>query len=429
MAKSFKSMQKIKVLMYCDSPTCATGFGNVSRNIAEALHRTGKYDIDVLGINFFGDPHNFPYRIWPVMNNNDRDPYGRKKVFNMIPQMDFDILFFLQDSFILDFLPPLHDRLRGEGKKFKSIAYYPIDGTPKLEWLKDVNAVDYLVAYTEFGARLSQAVYPNIQDLRVIPHGANVIDFKPLPKNEVKEFKSMYFGKHADRFIVTNVNRNQQRKDIPRSIAAFREFKKECPNSLLYLHMAIRDQGWDLAEVVKSYGFSISEDVIFPENFGPNQGYPVQILNLIYNASDLVVSTSIGEGFGLGWVESMSTKTPVLMPDNTAMTEFITEDKGYLAKSGSNPSLFTVMPHDNEVIRPLVDVEDMAQKMIYIYNNYDEALQKANRAYHWVKDEMTWQGKIGMQWTDLFNEAIKSLRSDKVNNLTNSKKFIEAEVI
>ena len=52
-------LPKIKVLAYCDSPTCATGFGTVSRNIFEGLQNTGRYQVDVLGINYWGDPHTF----------------------------------------------------------------------------------------------------------------------------------------------------------------------------------------------------------------------------------------------------------------------------------------------------------------------------------------------------------------------------------
>ena len=54
--------------------------------------------------------------------------------------------------------------------------------------------------------------------------------------------------------------------------------------------MAKKDQGWDLMEVVKSYGLSSTEDVIFPENFGPNQGYPRNIVNMVYN---IRISTGI----------------------------------------------------------------------------------------------------------------------------------------
>src|SRR3989304_5590540 len=97
--------ENCNVLCYLDTPTCATGFATVSRNILLNLHQTGKFNISVLGINYWGDPHNFPFSIWPVGVNNDHDPYGRKKVITMIEEAEFDILFCLQDSFILTFLP------------------------------------------------------------------------------------------------------------------------------------------------------------------------------------------------------------------------------------------------------------------------------------------------------------------------------------
>jgi D-inositol-3-phosphate glycosyltransferase len=405
--------KKIKVLAYCDAPTCATGFGTVSRNILSGLYMTGKYDIDVLGINYWGDPHNFPFRIWPTGTNSEKDPYGRKKVCNMIPRMEYDLLFFLQDSFIMDFLPELHNYLRmNAGKKFKSICYFPVDGKPKKNWMKNVDACDYAVAYSEFGKAMAYEVYKEMKELHVIPHGANTKDYHVLDKEEVANFRTQYFGALADKFIITNLNRNQQRKDIPRTIQAFAEFRKEVPDSVLYLHMAKVDQGWNLPEVLNAYGLSISEDVIFPENFGPNQGYPREIVNMIYNISDVVVSTTLGEGWGLSWTEAMATKTPVVMPANTALVESITEDRGWLAKSGSDPSLFTVLPHDNEVIRPLVDVNDMVKQLLEIYNNPEEAKRRAENAYRWVMTKMDWQSSIVPKWVEIFDNAYESLMSD-----------------
>ena len=257
--------KKIRVLAYCDSPTCATGFGTVSRNIFEGLHKTGKYEIDVLGINYWGDPHNFPYRIWPTGTNQDRDPYGRKKVCQMIPQMEYDILFFLQDTFILDFLPELMPYLKEQKKDAPSICYFPIDGTPKENWIKNVSVCDTIVAYSEFGKTQSLSVFPELtaDEIDVIPHGVNTSNFHPMPAGDVEQFRKQYFGPHADKFIFTNLNRNQQRKDIPRTIQAFAEFRKEVPDSLLYLHMAKVDQGWNLPEVIRAYGFNMSDDVIF----------------------------------------------------------------------------------------------------------------------------------------------------------------------
>lgn len=411
--QTLQSQEKIKVLAYCDAPTCATGFGTVSRNIFEALYRTGRYDIDILGINFWGDPHNFPHRIWPTGTNQQKDPYGRQKVVNMIPQMDFDLLFFLQDTFILDFLPTLMPHVKTQRQKsFKSIVYYPIDSMLKSKWAQNIDVIDTLVAYCEFGKQETLKALPD-RDVRVINHGINTEDYFPLSDNEKKAFRSQYFGPQADKFIITNLNRNQQRKDIPRTLIAFKKFRETVPDSLLYLHMAMKDQGWDLPEICKSMGFDISQDVIFPQNFGPNQGYPKEIVNALYNVSDVVLSTTTGEGFGLSWIESMATKTPIIMPNNTAMSEFITEDRGYLVKSGSNDSLYTILPHDNEVLRPLVDVDDLVNKLVHVYNNREEAAQKAENAYKWVVEEMDWQKGIAKQWVELFDESYEKIDEDK----------------
>jgi len=409
-----KDSKKIKVMAYCDSPSCATGFAMVSRNIFAALYNTGRYDIDVFGINYWGDPHNYPYRIWPA-GTGSQDPYGRQKAVNMIPKMDFDILFLLQDSFIMDFLPTLLPHLKTQRMKpFKSILYFPVDSTLKPAWGKNINDADVLVAYAEFAKEIALKVLPERTDMKIIPHGVNLKEFYPLPKAEIDAFRRDFFRGQSDKFIISNFNRNQQRKDIPRTLQAFKEFRKQVPDSILFLLMAMKDQGWDLPELCRQMDLDITKDVIFPQNFGPNRGYPREIVNALYNASDVVVSTTLGEGFGLHWIEAMAAKAPTLMPRNTAMEEFITDDIGYLMNSGSSPSLWTTLPHDNEVMRPLVDVDDMVAKLVHIYNNPQEAKQKAENAYKWVTRSMGWDGAIGNMWIKLFDETVVTLGKDTV---------------
>ena len=425
--------KKIKVLAYCDSPTCATGFGTVSRNIFEGLYKTGKYDIEVLGINYWGDPHDFPYKIWPVGTNNERDPYGRQKVLNMIPRMDFDLLFFLQDSFILDFLPTLLPNLKANRQKpFKSILYYPVDSVIKEKWGKNITQADYMVAYSEFGRKETLKVLPYREDITVIPHGVNTKEYFPLPENVIKDFREKYFKQFANHFIITNVNRNQQRKDLPRTISAFKKFRETVPESILYLHMAMKDQGWDLAEVCKAYEMDTTRDVIFPSNFGPNQGYPRDMVNLIYNASDVVVSTTLGEGFGLAWMEALSAKTPIIMPANTMLPEFITEETGYLCKSGGDPSLYTTIQFDNEVIRPLTDVNDLVKVLLDIYNNREEAERRATNGYKWINNSMDWIRHIVPQWVKVFEKAYSEMMQQAQTGIEiidpSIKKVIASEV-
>lgn len=405
--------EKIKLLCYCDF-SCATGFSTVSTNVLTGLYNTGRYDITVFAINYWGDytPLQSMFKLFPA-GTGSQDPYGRQKFINMVPGMQFDLVFFLQDTFILDFLPTLMPHLKKiKGDTFRSVCYYPMDSTIKPEWANNISYVDQLVAYANFGKQTTLKSLPG-RDIKVIPHGVDTKEFYPLKDGpgaeEFKAFKNQYFGTLKDKFIITNVNRNQQRKDIPRTMQAFAEFRKEAPDSILYLHMAQKDQGWDLPELCKYFDFDTSKDVIFPQNFGPNQGYPRPVVNALYNCSDVVVSTCLGEGFGLSWIEAMATKTPVIMPNNTAMTEFITEDKGYLVDSGTNPSLWTCLPHDNEVRRPLVDVEHMVEALLHVYNNRDEAQQKAENAYKWVTTEMDWQNNIVPRWIKLFDEEYEKI--------------------
>ena len=412
--------KKTRILFYGDAPPVATGFGTVSRNILLPLHNTGKYDITVLGINYWGEPHEFPFPIWPVGMNQDQDPYGRKLVTERIESSEFDILFMIQDSFILDFAKDLIPKLK-YSKKFKSIIYFPIDGVPKQEWVEAMAVADYPVTYTKFGFNECKKAYPPIKDnLRIIPHGANVKDFYPVDYKNLMEFRTRYFGPLADRFIVTNVNRNQQRKDIPKTILAFKEFKDRIGKdgaAVLYLHMAVDDQGWKLDEVVKACGLEINRDVVFPVNFGPNRGFPVDILNLIYNVSDAVVSSTTGEGWGLAQTEAMSARVPIISPDNTACSDIVGRDRGLLVKSGHDVDHFTVLPHDNEILRPVISIGDMAEKLETLYR--DEVLRHrlAENGMKWVHNNLVWEKNIVPKWEALVDEAVASLEEGDSDDL------------
>lgn len=402
--------EKIKLLFYGDSPTVSTGFGTVSRNILMGLHATGKYDIKVLGVNMWGDPHPYPFPIWPI-GIGSNDPYGRQRAFDMMARnFDYDVLFLFQDSFILESLVATGlDKLR-QTKSFVSMSYFPIDGIPKKSWIDCMNMIDVPVTYTEFGKMESILACPSISNkLKVIPHGVNIKDFYPLPEEATASFRKQYFGKHADKFIVTNLNRNQQRKDIPRTLLAFKHFKQRRPNSALYLHMATKDQGWDLSEVCKGMGLQLGEDVLMPgANFGPNQGFPISVVNQIYNASDVVISTTVGEGFGLSTVEAMACRTPLIFPRNTALTEIIgaDEERGYLIASGATPNDFTVLPNDNEVLRPLASVTELVEKLMFVYDNSDAAKAKADAAYTWVTSNLIWDRHIVPMWDELIMKAV-----------------------
>ena len=409
-------MKKIKILAYCDSPTVATGFGTVSRNVLAQLHASGKYEVDIFGINYHGEPHTLPYRIWPAADHQTGDPYGRRKFCYFALEHDFDILWILQDTFIVDFVPELIKHLKNNRvKSFRTVMYFPVDSILREEWCANIAQVDKLVAYTEFGKTALLKYTKDLKsDVAVIHHGVDMSLFKPLDAMEIKKFRESYFSIGKDRFIFMNINRNQQRKDIPRTIQAFKEFKKMVPESMLYLHMCAIDQGWNIPKLLTEMGVQLGRDVVLPDKMEPNQGFPLDVINYLYNSCDCVISTTLGEGFGISWLEAMACKTPTIMPNNTAMAELISKDCGFLAESGNNSSLWTALPNDNDIPRPLVDVDDLVSKMCYVYDNYQEAKVKADNAYNWVKSDMQWSGKIANQWLAVFDKEVEKLSASSV---------------
>lgn len=404
--------KKTRIVFYGDAPSVATGFGKVSSNILPYLHNTGKYEIYCFGVNYMGIPHPYPFQIYPMLPNPQGDPYGREKIQQILPQMDFDILFLLQDSFIMTFLPQLIQEMKRRGKNFRSLVYFPIDGVPWPEWIEAMSAADVPVTYTHWGRSQCMKAYPGIADrLRVIPHGISLREFFPVSDEERGRLRKMYFGPHADKFIVINVNRNQQRKDIPSTMMAFKEFKKTCPKSLLYLHCAEKDVGWDLNRVARHLDLKIGEEVVFPKDFNVNTGFPVKIVNELYNCADVCVSAALGEGWGLSSTEAMATKTPCIFPDNTSLTEIFADGRGFLCRSGDTPNQQIVLPMDNDVIRPRMNINDMVKFLKRLYEKPDIGRRMAEKAYDWVIHTLQWERHIDPIFESIIDGLVEDLRA------------------
>ena len=407
-----ENKRKIRLVFYGDAPSVATGFGKVSSNILPRLYGSGDYEIYCFGVNYMGVPHPYPFQIYPMLPNPQGDPYGREKITQILPQLEFDVAFFLQDSFIMTFLPDLINNMKKMGKRFRTLVYFPIDGEPWAEWIQAMSAADICATYTEFGRKQCITKHPAIESkLTVIPHGISFAEFFPHPPERRAQLRQMYFGPHAKKFIVINVNRNQQRKDIPAAMLAFKEFKRECPNSLLYLHCAEKDVGWALPKVAENMGLVVGEDLIFPRNFNVNSGYPVSVVNDLYNCADVCISTAVGEGWGLSSVEAMATKTPCIFPDNTSLTEIFADGRGLLCRSGDTPNMKIVLPMDNEIIRPRTNINDMVKYLKRLYDKPIIGQQMAEKAFKWVTENLLWERDIVPKFDSLLKQLYNDLQT------------------
>lgn len=457
--KKTEDKKIIKMLCFIDSPACATGFGRVAEGIFFNLAQTGRYDIDIFGINDRGgwkDPEKYPYRIFPATRMGMQDFYGRGRFLNIIRGGDpdlkppWDIIFFLQDPFILEqplvvfnrgmmamidhFYKQYREKARPE-QWFKTVYYIPIDSPIKANWVKDAIAyANYQIAYTNYGKeqieRANQSLTkPCELNLKVIYHGTNTEDFYPVEEKVKMEFKREFFkGKVSqDAFIISIVARNQMRKDIPRAMKIFREFQKRRPDSFLYIHAKENDSWGSLMEYARNFDLELGKDWTFPKGFDENVGFPKEALNLLYNISDVHLYTTHGEGFGLPITESMATKTINVAPNVTSIPEIFNsvgkdielEDiekdnglRGIPVKSHSTTSEWvTYGPTDYERIRPLANVDDAVRKLIWVYDNPDKAKTIAEKGHQWIQ-KYTWK-EIANQWDKLFQEVYQALEIER----------------
>lgn len=419
--------QKIRMLCLFDY-CCATGFASVSSNIMRELKKTDKYDVDILGINYTGDPYDstkFPFNVYPAVtietmhHGQNMDVYGRDKFLSMLVNGNYDLVFIIQDTFVVQtFSAKMFELIEQMPKKPKTIFYYPLDAAPDTSWIQDTVAkMDYPVPYTGYAAEETLKVLPDITKLRKpMYHGTNTDEFFYIPdRKEVQKFRHDFFdnGVVDNKFLILNVNRNQPRKDILRSLQVIKCLRELGDlDSILYLHMQYNDAGGNILTQAQQLGLEIGKDYILPtpQIFNSQHGIPIGKLNMLYNAADCLITTTHGEGWGLSLTEAMATKTPVVAPNNTSMTEMLADNRGKLVESGESWESWIVKEaNDNSRLRPIVNVEKMARAILEVKAKKD--LPDIDNAHAWVH-KYSWSN-ICKEWVALFQEAASAAKQEE----------------
>ncbi len=305
-------------ILYCGDCNVQTGFGRVAENLLPALAK--EHEIHVLAVNYWGDPHDMPFSLYPAMVGGS-DPFGSHRLPELIARVQPDLIFAVNDIWVLKMLWERAQPYK-EQFGFKWYGYFPVDS---YGFFPDVfhgcEEWDGMGTYTQFGleeVRKAGCALP----CDVIAHGIDRNTFFPIDRNEARK----ELGIPEDQFIVFNGNRNQPRKRIDLTIKAFIEFALGKPDARLWLNMGVKDQGWDIVplfqRMARDYGYDAEGKLILTsKDFDTTRCLPVDKLNVVYNACDIGINTCIGEGWGLVNFEHAATKTAQLVPDHTSLAE------------------------------------------------------------------------------------------------------------
>lgn len=322
-------------ILWIGDAVATTGFSRVNHSIIKNLD-LDYYDIHHLGINYRGDPHGYDHLIYPALNGGD--PMGFGRMIPLIRELKPDFLFILNDPWVVHTYLSL---LVENEIKIPVVVYFPVDALGLSRgWFEHYDLVKKLCVYTEFAKEevlKIGAIHPD--GIEVIPHGADPEKFYPLDNyynskgeliktgNQIAR-ESLYPTEQAPSmltdFIILNANRNQPRKRIDITLNAFREFQKGKDDVKLYLHMGNIDAGWHLDYLSDKWGFNDKLILSTAQPQMPN--IPDERLNTVYNATDIGINTSMGEGWGLtNWEQAMVGK-PQIVPDHSACSELWSEN-------------------------------------------------------------------------------------------------------
>jgi D-inositol-3-phosphate glycosyltransferase len=404
-----ESQRRPRLLIVGDA-VAPTGFATVMHNIFGRL--TGEYEIHHLGINYFGDPHDKPWKIYPASAGGGH-PYGIHRMKPLIRDLRPELVFLLNDLWVLgDYLT----ELREFQPKLKIVAYCPVDAGPLDDrYLERLAGLDRLVTYTRYGqAVLAQAAADlgrrkpdvHLPAIDVLPHGVDTASFHPLIPGDAEASRAQalrtLFDGNPDldgAFIVLNANRNQPRKRIDITLKGFALFARNKPDKVrLYLHMGAEDGGWDIFRLGERLGVSHRLLVSTFDKQLPR--LPTDKLNLIYNAAPVGLNTSWGEGWGLVSFEHAATRAAQVVPRHSACAELWT-GAALLIEPRTTLTVERILCEAH-----LVSPEDVAEALERLYQD-PALLAELSQAAHEnaLRPEYQWDA-IARRWSDLFGELL-----------------------
>jgi glycosyltransferase involved in cell wall biosynthesis len=375
-----------------DSPTTPSGFGNVTAAVCGGLARRG-HRVSILG---------WQTKVSAEWNGcwlqaAGKDPWGSDALFAYLVRHRPDAVVALADPWWLPYFAAPHMRRQMELLGAPWVLYFPVDGELEdgllpASWIELLREVDVPVAMSRYGQEIAGRC--DI-DAEYIPHGVDTGVFAPpADKREAKAALGL-----DGRFVVLSDSRNQPRKLLPRLLDVFASFARERPDAVLHLHTDPDDEfassayySYNVRADVEQLG--LGDRVSFTPDFAvkPERGLAIERLARYYQAADVHLLASSGEGFGLPTLQAAASGVVPFASDYSASRELVAGHGEAIAVADWTYTEFGIK-------RALIDVRDAAGKLARYYD--DRALlaarAQASRQFALAYD---WQGVID-EWDGL----------------------------
>lgn len=374
-------MKRMKRMIWCGDAAVDSGFARCTHKILDVTKET--WDVAVLGLNYQGDPHGYPYYIFPCWPGGDA--FGLNRLVELCEKISPDLIVVQNDPWNV----PAYLQRAGN---VPVVAIMPVDG--KNCKGREINGLTTAIFWTEFG-KLEAQRGGYTGETKVIPLGVDTDVYRFIPDSRKKLGLP---SRLKDSFIVGNVNRNQPRKRLDLTIDYFCEWVKnyDVDDAYLFLHVApTGDVGYDVSQLMYYYGLSNRLIIVEPP---VNKGVNQKTLAATYSCFDVQLSTTQGEGWGLTTMEGMSCSVPQIVPNWSALGEWA-KDAAVLIPCTTN----AVTPNNINIIGGIPDKHETIKALNGLYQDKEKRFECGKRGFDLVTNEKFRWENIGQQFTDVFN--------------------------
>lgn len=389
----------MRIAWYSNSPKATSGYGTQTRQMLPRLKADG-HDVCVLGlwghesgVEAFDTPHG-PVPLWP-----------RGVVHYGLDVVDAQARAWFGDE--PGWVITLYDVwvLRNVWKGLRIASWTPVDHDPVTPgvaaWAKDHPTI----AMSRFGQRALAAAGI---DSVYIPHGIEPV-YRPV-QSDIRERLAV----PDDAFLVmvnaANIKApHLDRKAWQQNLRAFAVFAQRHPDAVIYLHTdPTRPDGFPIASFLDYLGLPEQQTRITDL-----MSYRAGIIDAdemarLYTAADVLLSASMGEGFGLAVPESMACGTPAIVTDATAQPEIVA-DHGW--KVGYDP-YWDEMQRSDMAMPAIVDIIDALEEA-YSEKGTDRAAERSAAGIAHVRAEYDADTVYADRWRPFLTAMESSLAEEQ----------------
>jgi hypothetical protein len=293
------------------------------------------------------------------------------------------------------------------------VSWVPIDHLPAppevVAFLAKPNVLP--VAMSKFG--LDQINRASL-DARYIPHAIDTQRvYKPTPTIDVgkgPQSGRAIMGVPDDAYVVmmnaANKGTVPTRKAFAEQLLAFALFSQRHSDAVLYLHTERFGAmgGIPLDPLLKAVGLDTSR-VFFVNQYAYRVGIPDEVIAALYTSADVLMSASLGEGFGLAVIEAQACELRCIVNGFSAQQELVTDDS-FIVEG---------QPWWDPAQAAWLHTPSVPSLVAALENAYQKGHERASGARTWVEHTFDADKVYEASWRPLLAELAQPVETPKTS--------------